>query len=340
MGTTLGGLDGEMLTSEEMNRRFVASAYAPLPDMLVEDGAFYLYKSTKDKEYEIQPELLFTDGEYSVFKGFVGNLASSQSDATMNAIRIFRGDRLVADMVALPTPEVSHRDVNLIATIRHYGVFAFILSVDTYYEGGCEQDFWCIDFSTDSVPAYLGRLTTEGDINLVEVGDVSLTRSNDLYVENFYMHFPPVERVKSALVGLHLYRPNDTFIVREGIDPGYLRNQVDPELAESSVIVDDSAIYTEEYKMNILKSYVGTWYLDGDPELASIEIFEDGTFVSYYATGNEEFHGYIEVISGWPKFAVWREGEGGKCEFIYHLVDQPYRGSLRSPIYDMDFEPK
>lgn len=62
-----------------------------------------------------------------------------------------------------------------------------------------------------------------------------------------------------------------------------------------------------------LTSIAGVWYIDGDPTTASIKISADGTFKSYYASGNLENEGTIR-----------REGEEveGTTNYWYNLYDK------------------
>ena len=38
----------------------------------------------------------------------------------------------------------------------------------------------------------------------------------------------------------------------------------------------------------------GTWYMDGDPDTASLVMDGEGGVAAYYATGNLEYSGYLE----------------------------------------------
>ena len=62
-----------------------------------------------------------------------------------------------------------------------------------------------------------------------------------------------------------------------------------------------------------LTSIAGVWYIDGDPTTASIKISADGTFKSYYASGNLENEGTIR-----------REAEEieGTTNYWYNLYDK------------------
>ena len=64
---------------------------------------------------------------------------------------------------------------------------------------------------------------------------------------------------------------------------------------------------------NDFTSIAGVWYIDGDPTTASIKISADGTFKSYYASGNLENEG-----------TICREGEEveGTTNYWYNLYDK------------------
>ena len=64
---------------------------------------------------------------------------------------------------------------------------------------------------------------------------------------------------------------------------------------------------------NDFTSIAGVWYIDGDPTTASIKISADGTFKSYYASGNLENEGTIR-----------RESEEieGTTNYWYNLYDK------------------
>ncbi|MBR6717378.1 MAG: hypothetical protein IKI77_03425 [Oscillospiraceae bacterium] len=70
-------------------------------------------------------------------------------------------------------------------------------------------------------------------------------------------------------------------------------------------------------------SIAGDWYIDGDPATASIHIEPDGTFKTYYASGNLENEGTIryesEEIGGTPVYWYMLYGRDG--EHIMSFVD-------------------
>lgn len=343
MGAT--GADSDIMSTlpdaAEMNLRYVASPHCPAPDMTVEDGVFYLYDKSKNMEYAYESQPLYVSGNLKVVYGPIGREQPSGVEAECLAVRFYRDEKLFADMAAVQIPEGAGRNCNLVAAIESHGIFSAVLSINTHHETGTEQEFWRVDLTPDRmIPTYLGRFSTERTGTFVEIGDVAIDKDYNLYVENYGVPFSNSYELFSELLRFNLFQPSEIVNLDKAIVSGYLRNKMDPELAEKVIVIDQSDRFSPEYKAEVYKQFAGTWRLDGEDGLASFEILEDGTFISYYGSGVEEFRGFIELIDDTPKFIVLKPLENGGNGFMYSLQFEQYRGSLRSPLYRMDFERK
>lgn len=110
----------------------------------------------------------------------------------------------------------------------------------------------------------------------------------------------------------------------------------EPESDTSSITEEstsDTTTETSEVSNADFVSISGDWYIDGDPTLAHIHIEPDGTFQTYYASGNLENKGTIryesEEIEG--TIVNWYCLYSNENEFIMGFVDDG--SEIKTDIY-------
>lgn len=324
---------------KEINAHYSPSELYIEPDMEMKDGTFYLYRHSEGLDYAFHPMVLFQEDDVQILEGLIEDVLSSQHNAVFSSIRVYRGEDLLADMTSVYKAGVSTRDARLVAVVERDGIFAAIISLNAYREQGCEQEFWWLDLNAETlVPYYLGRFAMNGEVNHIEIGDIAIDEDGTLVFENFGMLQPDMTVMEAQLLRLNIYPPQDAVPIVTEIKPGYLRNKVNPELTKTMDVLDRSDKLSDEFKAEVLKVFAGTWLMDGQEGAASIEIQKDGTFISYYASGAEEFRGTVEVVDNLPKFLVQRVKEDGGLEFVYYLEYEFYRDALSAKMTHMSFE--
>ena len=62
----------------------------------------------------------------------------------------------------------------------------------------------------------------------------------------------------------------------------------------------------------------GTWYMDGDPDTASLVMDGEGGVAAYYATGNLEYSGYLECTNATSgTYAIYQDSGEYVTEFTF-----------------------
>ena len=103
-------------------------------------------------------------------------------------------------------------------------------------------------------------------------------------------------------------------------------SESEPDGENSDIAKEDTSETTTEMHGTSSADFVtitGDWYIDGDTSLAHIHIEPDGTFQTYYASGNLESEGKIryesEEIDG--KVVNWYNLYNNDNEFIMGFID-------------------
>ncbi|MDO4753563.1 MAG: hypothetical protein Q4A41_01040, partial [Bacillota bacterium] len=315
----------------------------PRPDMTVEEGVFYLYKRSKGLEYQIEPELIYEKGDIRVLSGYMGEPLASGLLNSYECVRFYRGERLFVEMATVGRTESRFRTPKLVTVIENEEMYALVLVIAVGDEEHYVQEFWSVDLHGKKAPLYLGTYVSEGGIRYTEMGDSALGLNGDLYMEDYILESDmtdngePLFKFTSQLVKVNLLKPNGAEVVREGFDVGFLRNREDSSLDSNLEVIDRRDEMKESEIAAIWNEFSGTWRLDGAQDTAYFTIEPDGTFVSYYASGAEEFRGKIEIVGRGPKFVVWRE-DGEKVFFMYYLDYSPNRGTLGIRVHQMHFD--
>lgn len=77
----------------------------------------------------------------------------------------------------------------------------------------------------------------------------------------------------------------------------------------------------------------GTWYMDGDPDTASLVMDGEGGVAAYYATGNLEYSGYLkctDATSG--TYAIYQDSGEYVTDFTFDDADTFHINSNWGPV--------
>ena len=66
------------------------------------------------------------------------------------------------------------------------------------------------------------------------------------------------------------------------------------EIATEIAAIPTTEATDDAAAIEVFACTAGTWYMDGDPDTASLVMDGEGGVAAYYATGNLEYSGYLE----------------------------------------------
>lgn len=77
----------------------------------------------------------------------------------------------------------------------------------------------------------------------------------------------------------------------------------------------------------------GTWYMDGDPDTASLVMDGEGGVAAYYATGNLEYSGYLECTNATSgTYAIYQDSGEYVTDFTFDDADTFHINSNWGPV--------
>lgn len=77
----------------------------------------------------------------------------------------------------------------------------------------------------------------------------------------------------------------------------------------------------------------GTWYMDGDPDTASLVMDGEGGVAAYYATGNLEYSGYLECTDATSgTYAIYQDSGEYVTDFTFDDADTFHINSNWGPV--------
>ena len=76
----------------------------------------------------------------------------------------------------------------------------------------------------------------------------------------------------------------------------------------------------------------GTWYMDGDPDTASLVMDGEGGVAAYYATGNLEYSGYLECTNATGTYAIYQDSGEYVTDFTFDDADTFHINSNWGPV--------
>lgn len=77
----------------------------------------------------------------------------------------------------------------------------------------------------------------------------------------------------------------------------------------------------------------GTWYMDGDPDTASLAMDGEGGVAAYYATGNLEYSGYLECTDATSgTYAIYQDSGEYVTDFTFDDADTFHINSNWGPV--------
>ena len=69
------------------------------------------------------------------------------------------------------------------------------------------------------------------------------------------------------------------------------------EIATEIAAIPTAEATDDAATIEVFACTAGTWYMDGDPDTASLVMDGEGGVAAYYATGNLEYSGYLECTN-------------------------------------------
>lgn len=105
--------------------------------------------------------------------------------------------------------------------------------------------------------------------------------------------------------------------------------EIATEIAATPTIeaTDDAAT------IEVFACTAGTWYMDGDPDTASLVMDGEGGVAAYYATGNLEYSGYLECTDATSgTYAIYQDSGEYVTDFTFDDADTFHINSNWGPV--------
>ena len=97
--------------------------------------------------------------------------------------------------------------------------------------------------------------------------------------------------------------------------------------APTTEATDDAAT------IEVFACTAGTWYMDGDPDTASLVMDGEGGVAAYYATGNLEYSGYLECTDATSgTYAIYQDSGEYVTDFTFDDADTFHINSNWGPV--------
>ncbi|WP_455254640.1 hypothetical protein [Ruminococcus sp.] len=89
----------------------------------------------------------------------------------------------------------------------------------------------------------------------------------------------------------------------------------------------------EAATIEVFACTAGTWYMDGDPDTASLVMDGEGGVAAYYATGNLEYSGYLECTDATSgTYAIYQDSGEYVTDFTFDDADTFHINSNWGPV--------
>ena len=90
---------------------------------------------------------------------------------------------------------------------------------------------------------------------------------------------------------------------------------------------------TTSATIEVFACTAGTWYMDGDPDTASLVMDGEGGVAAYYATGNLEYSGYLECTDATSgTYAIYQDSGEYVTDFTFDDADTFHINSNWGPV--------
>ena len=105
------------------------------------------------------------------------------------------------------------------------------------------------------------------------------------------------------------------------------------EIATEIAAIPTTEATDDAAAIEVFACTAGTWYMDGDPDTASLVMDGEGGVAAYYATGNLEYSGYLEChdeTSG--TYAIYQDSGEYVTDFTFDDADTFHINSNWGPV--------
>ena len=90
------------------------------------------------------------------------------------------------------------------------------------------------------------------------------------------------------------------------------------EIATEIAAIPTTEATDDAAAIEVFACTAGTWYMDGDPDTASLVMDGEGGVAAYYATGNLEYSGYLECTDATSgTYAIYHDSGEYVTDFTF-----------------------
>ena len=94
------------------------------------------------------------------------------------------------------------------------------------------------------------------------------------------------------------------------------------EIATEIAAIPTTEATDDAAAIEVFACTAGTWYMDGDPDTASLVMDGEGGVAAYYATGNLEYSGYLECTDATSgTYAIYQDSGEYVTDFTFDDAD-------------------
>ncbi|WP_277211157.1 hypothetical protein [Ruminococcus callidus] len=105
------------------------------------------------------------------------------------------------------------------------------------------------------------------------------------------------------------------------------------EIATEIAAIPTTEATDDAASIEVFACTAGTWYMDGDPDTASLVMDGEGGVAAYYATGNLEYSGYLECTDATSgTYAIYQDSGEYVTDFTFDDADTFHINSNWGPV--------
>ena len=105
------------------------------------------------------------------------------------------------------------------------------------------------------------------------------------------------------------------------------------EIATEIAAIPTTEATDDAAAIEVFACTAGTWYMDGDPDTASLVMDGEGGMAAYYATGNLEYSGYLECTDATSgTYAIYQDSGEYVTDFTFDDADTFHINSNWGPV--------
>ena len=105
------------------------------------------------------------------------------------------------------------------------------------------------------------------------------------------------------------------------------------EIATEIAAIPTTEATDDAAAIEVFACTAGTWYMDGDPDTASLFMDGEGGVAAYYATGNLEYSGYLECTDATSgTYAIYQDSGEYVTDFTFDDADTFHINSNWGPV--------